>query len=264
MVNCFGKLQTLNAASKLDAQLYPVLSIASNDPSALKIFVTEKLTSVLGDIAKAKGDLQERITATSSLDAKDESTTEKLQQVIENLSSIKNRLDRIANEYEALVISIVSFLEAISTTKTRIEEYFATQKVINRDSAERVVSDHEAFRDNVKAQFRSLISQSETIIERIRTLEPNGAKEHDTDRIITLLEQLRMTFETQIESKSSELKEQQQLGFFNKELKEIHGNLDDMTKQLEDTELQQCETLAAISTKSIAFEYFERTIDVSL
>uniref|UniRef100_A0A1B0CIV6 Ig-like domain-containing protein n=2 Tax=Lutzomyia longipalpis TaxID=7200 RepID=A0A1B0CIV6_LUTLO len=255
-------VQTLNAASKLDAQLYPVLSSASNDPGDLKGFIADRLTAVLGDIAKAKCDLQERITATSSLDAKDGGTTEKLQQVIENLTSIKGKLDRIANEYETLVISIVSFLDAIVTTKRRIEDYFATQKVINRDSAERVVSDHEAFRDSIKAQFRSLISQSETIIERVRTQEPPGAREHDTDRIITLLEHLRGTFESQIETKSNELREQQQLGLFNRELKDIHGNLDDMTKQLEETEGQTCENLAAISTKSIAFEYFERTIDL--
>lgn len=226
------------------------------------MFVQKRLTDVLHEIGSAKAELQERIKATAHLEPSDEETNTKLHHVIENLQSIKTKLDGISNSYETLVISMVSFFDAILNTKSQIRDYFERTRNSTADDS---IKKHERFREQVMEQFRSLISQSETIIDRIRSQEPEGgAKEHDTDRIITLLERLRITFESQAESKQNDLLEFNTLNQFKKELREIHVNLDDVTKQVTSpvgtNSVDNDSTAAAM--KAVAFDYFEQTIEV--
>lgn len=258
----------MNAATKLDAQLYPVLTTPSEEPATIKQFVSDKLNSVLSEITTAANEIDHRIQTTSALQPKDEETRDKVKQVIHNLYGIKDKLSAISSNYRMLLESLISFLGHIVNTQTEIETYFRnkSQQSVNQDvNVDVVLSDHERFKDRIMPQFRDLISESERIIDLVRDQEPDGAKEHDADRIIRLLEQLRMVFETQSDGRSSELtekKKQNVILTFNKELNEIHQSLDDITKQLNDTQGQYGETAASARTISLGFEYFERTIQV--
>lgn len=258
----------MNAATKLDAQLYPILTTPSEEPVAIRQFVSDKLSGVLSEITKASNEIESRIQTTSTLQPKDEETRDKVKQVITNLYGIKDKLAAISSNYRLLLESLISFLGNIVNTQTEIETYFRhkSQQSVNQDTnVDAVLSDHERFKDRIMHQFRELIAESERIIDMVRSQEPDGAKEHDADRIIRLLEQLRMVFEAQSEGRSSELterKKQNAILKFNKELNEIHQNLDDITKQLNDTQGQYGETAASARTISLGFEYFERTIQV--
>lgn len=230
--------------------------------------MSDKLSGVLSEITKASNEIDHRIQTTSALQPKDEDTRDKVKQVINNLYGIKDKLSAISANYRLLLESLISFLGNIVNTQTEIETYFRnkSQQSVNQDvNVDLVLSDHERFKDRIMQQFRQLISESERIIDIVRDQEPDGAKEHDADRIIRLLEQLRMVFETQSDGRSSELtekKKQNAILTFNKELNEIHQNLDDITKQLNDTQGQYGETAASARTISLGFEYFERTIQV--
>lgn len=250
--------QTLNIASKIDQNLYPILTIPTENPSELKAFVQNRLAEVTSTIDGAKAELQDRIKSTSHLEPSDDETNRKLHQVIENLQSIKVKLDTLNSNYETLVICMMSFFDSIMSTKQRIDEYFG------KDNATKTTVAHEEFRQSTMEHFRSLISQSETIIQRIREQEPDGAKEHDTDRIITLLERLRIMFESQADSKQSELMEYNALNQFKVEIRDMHATLDDLTKQLADTNQQSTqENHSAALAKSRLYEYLEQTIEVS-
>lgn len=268
--NFFSYQQKINAASKLDAQLYPVLTTPSEEPKTIKQFVSDKLSGVLSEIAKASNEIDQRIHTTSALQPKDEDTRDKVTLVIQNLHGIKDKLATISSNYRLLLESLISYLGNIINTQTEIETYFRnkSQQSVNQDvNFDTVLSEHERFKDRIMEQFRELISESESIIDIVRVQEPDGAKEHDADRIIRLLEQLRMVFETQSDGRSSELsekKKQNAILKFNKELNEIHQNLDDITKQLNDTQGQYGETAASARTIALGFEYFERTIQVRM
>lgn len=250
--------QTLNVTSKIDHDLYPVLTVASEQPADLKEFVQSRLGQVSRAIDEAKGELQERIKSTSHLEPSDDETNRKLHQVIDNLQSIKVKLETLNVNYETLIISMMSFFDSIISTQKRIENYF------ERDRGTKTPASHEEFRQSTMEHFRSLISQSETIIQRIRDQEPEGAKEHDTDRIITLLERLRVTFESQADSKQSELMEYNALNQFKVNIREMLATLDDLTKQLTDVQQPAVdEGYASALAKSRLYEYLEQTIEVS-
>lgn len=236
-----------------------MLTIPSEDPKELKDFVQRRLAEVTRAIDESKTELQDRIKSTSHLEPSDDETNRKLHQVIDNLQSIKVKLDTLSSNFETLVISMVSFFDSIVSTKQRIDNYFS------KDTQVKTTASHEEFRKSTMDQFRSLISQSETIIQRIRDQEPEGAKEHDTDRIITLLERLRIMFESQADSKQAELMEYTALNQFKIDIRDIHAKLEDLTKQLSDTANQSPqEDHSSALAKSRQFEYLEQTIEVCL
>lgn len=156
-------------------------------------------------------------------------------------------------------------MSKIGETRNEIEKYFREKLTsIDDKHVEQIVRSHEQFRERIMERFRALISQSEEIINRIRALEPSGAKEHDTDRILSLIERLRTMFQSENEIKTVELNKQHEISKFTHDLQEIHTNIDEMSKQLSETLGNPAESLAGAKSVSLAFEYFEKTIEVSL
>lgn len=259
------KFQILNQATKLDAQLYPVLTPASNDPGDLLDHTRRKLNDVLQDIERAQNEVLERINTTSSLQTNNTEMVQKIEQVVSNLKLIKNKLENVKDDYRTLLEQIINFLDNIIAVRQAIERYFEEKQIVSGDRAKinRDLADHNGFRESIMDKFRLLNTQCEKLIERVRVLEPLGAREHDADRIISLLEQLRIVFENNYTRKMSDLEKSQRLAKFNEEINEINSNLTKVGKQLDDIKEQQIDNSASAKTTSLAFEYFERTIEVS-
>lgn len=255
----------MNATTKLDAQLYPIITSPSDDAAELRTFLADKVTKVLLEIGKANDEIQQRIDSTSALTPKDDETRDKVTLVISNLRAIKQKLDTVSGNYKSLLDSLIRFMSDICTTRSEIERYFREKLVSVKDeNVEAVVRGHELFKEQIMEKFRALIAHSEQIIGQVRELEPPEAKEHDTDRILSLLERLRMLFESQNDEKSSELRKQHEISKFTKDLQEIHKSLDEVTKQLNETQAQNGDSVSTAKTIALGFEYFERTIQVSI
>lgn len=255
-----------SASSKLDAQLYPILSLASTDDiGELRSFLVDKQNTVLDEINRAHLEIQQRIASTQTLNVRDEQTREKVRTVLENLTAIQQKLQSVGNGYSALLESLLDYVQNIGDTRTEIERHFREQFTsVRAELVDELATAHEQFRERIMSRFRALIAQSEQLIERVRSQEPAGAKDHDTDRILGLLERLRVTFESQNGAKTLELKQQQELGRFTRELREVHGSLDEVARQLSETSSQPAGQLAEAETRRGAFQYFEKTIEVGV
>lgn len=251
--------QSLNAASKLDAQLYPVLTSSSQNPRELKTLVSNKLDSVLKEIGRAQSEIEQRIKTTAALKAKDDQTSEKIIQVVNNLEAIKDKLKVVSRDYKELLQELIKFLDSVDQTQTSIDEFFGQQAIKLDDDAK-----CNKFRETVKSQFRALIEQSERIIAMVRQQEPEKARDHDTDRIISLLEQMRANFEQYYETKVTAVRREQFLGKFNNDLVAIQNNLDDLQRQMDEADRQYGESLASAKATQIAFDYFQQTVAVSV
>lgn len=261
---CLFLNQSQSAASKLDAQLYPIITASTDDANELNQFLVNKQTTVLDEIKKASSEIEQRIETTKSLKANDDETREKVQLVVQNLTTIKDKLQSVRDSYRSILDEIIHFVGKIGDTRSEIEQYFREKLTsIDDNHVDQIVRTHEQFVQRIMERFRGLISQSEEIIERIRFLEPSGAKEHDTDRILSLIESLRTLFESQNDVKTVELNKQHEVSKFTRDLLEIHTNVDEMTKQLNETLGHPAESLAGAKSMSMAFEYFEKTIEVS-
>ncbi|XP_037721813.1 uncharacterized protein LOC119554814 isoform X18 [Drosophila subpulchrella] len=254
--------ETVSKSTQVDTQLYPVFTSQSVDSKQLLISTGEKLTHVTQDIERAQDEIQQRIQTTLSIQTKDQPSLAKIEQVINNLRMLKAKLDGIKYDYRTLVESVVQFLENIVQLRREIDDYFARQQKEPASGADRSIAEHEKFRDQCMDKFRSLITQSELLIDRVRVLEPPGAREIDTDRILKLLENLRLHFESNSSARMSSLERLEKIEQFRSDLEDIDRSLDSVSQQLHEINNQSVDSLAAAKTTSLAFEYFERTIEL--
>ncbi|XP_058980466.1 uncharacterized protein LOC101894461 isoform X1 [Musca domestica] len=259
--------ETAAKTTNVDTQLYPIFTSPSVDAKQLHTITSEKLKLVLQDIDQAQNEIQERVHTTLNIQTKDPEAMQKIEQVISNLRTLKSKLDGIRYDYKTLVESSLQFLESVQRIHQEIADFFARQKQTQQnsnDAIERCIAEHEKFRDLTMDSFRSLITQSEILIDRVRALEPPGAKEVDTDRILKLMENLRMYFESCNGERMSSLERLERLEKFKSDLLDINRSLDSVSRQLQEINGQNVDSLAAAKTTSLAFEYFERTIESSM
>ncbi|KAH8272384.1 hypothetical protein KR018_001100 [Drosophila ironensis] len=259
--------ETVAKGAQMDTQLYPVFTTQSVDAPQLLISTREKLSNVGQDIEQAQDEIQERIRTTLSIQTKDQASLAKIEQVINNLRMLKARLDGIKYDYRTLVDSILQFLDNTIQLRGEIDGYFSKQQSASESTSRGASVDraeHEKFRDQCMDKFRSLITQSELLIDRVRVLEPPGAREIDTDRILKLLENLRLHFEANSNARMSSLERLAKIEQFRGDLEDIDRSLDSVCRQLHDINGQSVDSLAAAKTTSLAFEYFERTIECSM
>uniref|UniRef100_A0A1I8PBC8 Ig-like domain-containing protein n=1 Tax=Stomoxys calcitrans TaxID=35570 RepID=A0A1I8PBC8_STOCA len=257
--------ETAAKTTNVDTQLYPIFSTPSEDAKQLHNITSEKLKVVLQDIDQAQNEIQERVHTTLNIQTKDPEAMQKIEQVIANLRTLKSKLDGIRYDYKTLVESSLQFLESVLKIHQEITDYFTKQKQHQQnsnDAIERCIAEHEKFRDVSMERFRSLITQSEILIDRVRALEPAGAKEVDTDRILKLMENLRLYFESCNGERMSSLERLEKLDKFKNDLVDINRSLDSVSRQLQEINGQNVDSLAAAKTTSLAFEYFERTIEL--
>ncbi|XP_053952603.1 titin homolog isoform X3 [Anastrepha ludens] len=261
--------ETATKTTQVDTQLYPVFTSLSVDARQLHSITSDKLTHVLQDIDKAQDELQHRIHTTLGIQTKNSESLQKIEQVISNLRSLKSKLDGIRYDYKTLLENILKFLMEIIELRHSIDDFFVKQKQQQQQlggvevaDIEHTIVEHEKFRDGCMDKFRSLITQSELLIDRVRALEPPGAREIDTDRILKLLENLRIHFEANNSERMSRLERLGKLEQFKTDLCDINRSLDSVSKHLNEINGQSVDSLAAAKTTSLAFEYFERTIEL--
>ncbi|XP_038114693.1 titin isoform X5 [Culex quinquefasciatus] len=259
-----ANMETLAAASKLEEQLYPIFNTASDNPTDLSAFIATKLNQIQADIRAAEHELTKRFEtidqlATPEGDSSTSDSTDKVIQVKNSLNSIKTKLHTIAADFQELATVIDRFLHAVLTCRDNIKEYFASKQTITGpDSVESITNSYEQFKQNTMEYFRNLLQQSEQIIDRIKAQEPPGAKEQDTDKIITLLENLRTYFESETESENSELRKQHAVIGFDKALNEVRGAIRERREQVDRARGNYGENADGARGTLAAFEEFER------
>ncbi|XP_049539390.1 uncharacterized protein LOC125953706 isoform X2 [Anopheles darlingi] len=253
-----ANMETLAVTTKLEEQLYPIFSTALDNPTDLMEFIVRKRVTVQNDIQAAETDLTTRFDTIDQLESSSSpSVVEDIVAVKNNLNSIKTKLHTMAADFRELTVSIEQFLMSIVQCRDSIKEYFANkQTVTDPGSVEAIADSYEQFKQTTMEHFRSLLQQSEQIIERVKSQEPPGAKEMDTDKIITLLENLRTYFESQTESENCELKKQHNVIAFDRDLNEVRGAIREAGQSLEAQRGQFGENVAEAQTARLAFEEY--------
>uniref|UniRef100_A0A182VN58 Ig-like domain-containing protein n=1 Tax=Anopheles merus TaxID=30066 RepID=A0A182VN58_ANOME len=252
-----ANMETLAVASKLEEQLYPLFSTALDNPADLIEFIGRKRTQLQQDVQAAEADLTQRFDTIAQLEAAgaDPGTEQDMVAVKNNLNSIKTKLHTLGADFGELSDATEHFLRSILQCRDSIREYFGTkQTVTGPGSVEAIAEGYEQFKQATMEYFRGLLQQSEQIIERVKALEPPGARELDTDKIITLLENLRTYFESQTESENCELKKQHSVLACDRELGEVRAAIRAEAERLERTRGQYGESVAEAQSVRVAFE----------
>lgn len=93
--------------------------------------------------------------------------------------------------------------------------------------------------------------------------EPPVPAQHDIQRVTVLLEEKRCSWELAWTERKMQLEQHQQLCQFDSDLQLINSSLNDLSTQLSAIRGQYGESSASAKATSLAFVYFEKTIEVS-
>ncbi|XP_026463315.1 coiled-coil domain-containing protein 141-like [Ctenocephalides felis] len=242
--------RVINWISKLDSNIYPVLTSPTSNASELVAFAESTLQRVTNEIVQAQNDIQTKLRLTEDLVAQDTSLLDETQPVKNNLQELQQKLNTTSTEYKLLVQSIISFLRNVAELDKSIENIQSKHRlpVDLQTDLENFAKDHEA--------------SKKIIMEMFKQQEPKLAAQHDIEKILTMLEHRKSCFEASWNATKLALDESMKTGQFDADLKDINSTLDDLVRQLASVRGQYGETLATAKASSLAFEYFERTIEL--
>lgn len=255
----------LISASKLDAQLYPILIKDTTDLKALKTFLYDKLHLFLVDIEKAQIEITHHIQTTAALKPKDDKTIDKVTQVLRNLNAIVDKLASIKNEFHSLVDSIVDYLENLITTKNAIELHFNEMPLVAKDlnEIEQTLAANEQFGQKIRMEINRLAEHQVRLVEQINKQEPNETKQHDVEYVKGLLCAIQELFESENAAFVNQLKVDRDIHKFKFDIKIIFDEMDQLKNRTNWAHEQLKEALITGCTGLLKCESFEQPIQVS-
>ncbi|XP_063235498.1 titin isoform X2 [Bacillus rossius redtenbacheri] len=256
---------TVDWVSRLDAQLYPVLTGSSSASKVIGKELEEKFNAVLPELRRAQTEIDMRIRTAESLALRGDCHSEK-EQIVGKLTQLHSKLQVAMTDYQILLQMLIAFFKNLAELEKTIEnlnsQYVLTRVPSVAADAELQLKEHEASRQAVLELFKFAGSESEQIIARIHNQEPEEAAAHDADRVRVLLREKREAWEAAWAERRLRLEQHGQLCRFDADLHQINATLADLGRQLETIRGQYGESLAGARATSQAFVYFEKTIEL--
>lgn len=166
------RFQTISWVSKLDSQLYPVITTDSNDSKEIATYLQQKLDTVLPDIKRAQSEVEQRIKTAETLISKSQTSDEKTLNVKNKLNELNQKLTEITTEYQILLEVLIAYfknLAEVDKTVENLNAQFGKAGLPNDVAAvESLIKEHEASKQAVLEMFRFTQSEREQITNRIR------------------------------------------------------------------------------------------------
>ncbi|KAJ9596373.1 hypothetical protein L9F63_012601, partial [Diploptera punctata] len=163
--------RTVDWVSKLDTQLYPVLTTDTRSSKAIARELEEKLQIVLSEVKRAQSEVEIRMKSAESLGQKGDTHGQK-ESIMEKLLELHNKLQIIITEYQILLQMLISFFKNLAELEKTIEnlqsQYQMTRLPSSISEVELLLKEHEASRQAVLELFKFTQNESEQIITRIR------------------------------------------------------------------------------------------------
>lgn len=163
--------QTISWVSKLDSQLYPVLTSDSNNAKEIATNLQYKLDTVLPDIKRAQNEVEQRIKTAESLINKSHTTDEKALNVKNRLHELNQKLNEITTEYQILLQVLIAYfnniLELDKTTENFNSQFSKAGLPNDASLVESLIKEHEASKQAVLEMFKFAQNECDQIINRI-------------------------------------------------------------------------------------------------
>lgn len=166
---CF---QTINWVSKLENQLYPVITTNSVKPSEITDHIENKLFTVLPDVKKAQSEVEQRLRSTEELIAKAPTTDEKATAVRNKLQELNQKLVEISSEYQILLQVLIGYFKNLEEIDKKAEKYNddldKTGYPKDLTGIESIIREHDSNRETILERLRFAQTECDQISERIR------------------------------------------------------------------------------------------------
>ncbi|KAF5301257.1 hypothetical protein FQR65_LT00957 [Abscondita terminalis] len=257
--------KTINWITKLDSQLYPVITTNAVNPEEVKAFLETKFQAVLPEIKRAQNEVEQRIKAVEALITKatvDESTLNVKNKLIE----LNQKLIEITGEYQILMQMLITFfnnLADMDNTVNDLNNQFAKTPLPDEiGEIDAIIHDQEASRRAILEMFKFAQNDADKLIARINVQEPNDAAAHDISKLQHQIVIRKNNWEEMYTKRSNTLATHRQYCQFNHDLTDIDEAINGISQQLSEIKGQYGESLSAAKTTSQAYGYFEKTADL--
>lgn len=155
----------------MDSQLYPVITTDSNNSRDIATYLQNKLDTVLPDIKRAQGEVEQRIKTAETLISKAQTTDDKALNVKNKLHELHQKLTEITAEYQILLQVLIAYfnnLSELDKTAENLNTQFSKAGLPNDASlVESLIKEHEASKQAVLEMFKFAQNECEQIISRI-------------------------------------------------------------------------------------------------
>ncbi|XP_050302710.1 titin-like isoform X2 [Anthonomus grandis grandis] len=257
--------RTISWVSKLDSQLYPVLTTLSTKPSEIAAFLEHKLETVLPDIRKAQGEVGQKLKSAEELIVKAGATDEKTLTIKEKLNELSQKLAEIASEYQILLQVLCGYFKSLEEIDKKIDTFNAQLEKVrlpkDLQQVELTLRESEITKETILERFRFSQTECEHIEQRIRKQEPPQSAEHDIRKLYYVLELRKSDFEKQWRHKYDVLKTHRTFGEFIKEAQEVKNSIQEVDRQISEVKTKCTESLSVSKAVSDHFKQFTRVTE---
>nr|CAI5864925.1 unnamed protein product [Callosobruchus analis] len=256
--------KTISWVTKLDSQLYPVITTTSTRPSEITEHIENKLAVVVPDIKKAQAEVDQRIKSVEALMLKAPSSDEKTLNIKNKLYDLNQKLIEISSEYQILLQVLIGYFKNLEEIDKKAEVYHEnidkTGRPTDLSSTENVIREYESARQTIVERLRFAQTECDQISQRIRNQEPAAAAEQDINKLQHVLEIRRAEFESQWRQRHDNLESHRQLCVFDTELKQINSSIEEISRQVRSTKGQYGESVPSAKAVSQTFCNLEKSM----
>ena len=162
-------LQTISWVTKLDSQLYPVITTNAVNPKDVASHIEQKLETVLPEIKRAQCEVEQRIKTTEALMAKSPPIDERSLNVKNKLIEMNEKLIEITGEYQVLLEQMVSHFREVHELDNAVDnlnnQFDKVGLPTNLSELDAVIREHETSKQTAIELFKFI--QSEQLVNRI-------------------------------------------------------------------------------------------------
>ncbi|XP_015607040.1 titin isoform X3 [Cephus cinctus] len=256
--------RTIQWVSKFDEQLYPVITTESMVPSNILENLEITRSNILPELKKAVSELDVRIKTVSALMQNDDDGVN--EQIKNKLLDVHQHLQNTTSEYQILLESLISIFKNVVEVERRTQEidrqtdYQFLPK--DADGLRSLLKKHEETRESVEEILKTVTTETEKTVERIKRQEPPDAAEKDIEKLRRVIELKKLSVDSLWHERKVTIEETIERCVFQNDLGEIKSNLNQLSNQLSSFKGQYGENLPAAKSTSESFKHFETTMTV--
>lgn len=168
----FFSFQTISWVTKLDTQLYPVITTDASNPKDISAHIQKKLETVLPDIKRAQCEVEQRIKTAESLIQKAQPVDEKSLNVKSKLVELNQKLLEITSDYQTLLQTLISYFNGLTEIDKNVDKFNSQihKTSLPRDvnQLEVLVREQESSKHHILEMFRNAQNDCDGIVTRIQ------------------------------------------------------------------------------------------------
>lgn len=275
--------QTINWVTKLEAQLYPVITETSDNPRDVADSLRTKLETILPDIKRAQSEVEQKIRTADSLIAKTQTTNEKAFTVKSRLDDLNRKLKDITTDYQVLVHNLISYFTSLQDFKNDVEKvndhYGNTAQLTNINDVKFRLAEYESSIQMINSKLNNLLENCDALTREILQKvsyklkhnnltqkyifkEPPSAASLDIEKLRHTLETNRSIAEMQNERIRETLDKQYTFCQFDEDLNNINRSINNLEHKNQELKNKHGKSIDEARASSSAYAGFEKTIQV--